>query len=161
MTQTHDTEVVGRAVYLEFIKSGMTTQILLMPEGMCTSHKLVPMTLYRRKISTMQPRKTWRVGAAPVTSGTIIARTPLGEDRTRAVAAEMLTLIRPLLEQVQLNNWKLYKDPIVIDVTREDLEMVRIAKTPHKVMGRIHKVRKALGYPKDFIHPVVSTTPSF
>lgn len=156
MTQTHDTEVVGRAVYLEFTKPNMTTQVLITPEGMSTSHKMVPMAMYRRKLTKVHPRKTWNVGSSPVTSSMILSRSAALEpaDRPAAVVREMLGLVRPLLDQLQLNSWSLYKDPIIVEVTKEDLEMVRSAKTPYKILGRINKTRKALGFPTEIIHPV-------
>lgn len=153
-TQAGDMEIVGRAVYLEFTKMGATAQYLLLPEGMSTSHKVVPMALYRRKLTKVHPRKTWNVSASPSTAASIRAR--LGGSATSAsIAEEMLKLIiTPVIAQLQLNNWKLYKDPIVVDVTMEDLEMVRNAKTPYKVLGRVNKTRKALGFPKELVHPI-------
>ena len=164
MTQTaNNLEVVGRAVYLEFTKIGMTTQVIIMPEGMSTSHRTVPMTMLRRKLSNARPRKTWTVTSSPVTSSLLTAKySPVASAgvsiETRSlVAGEMLKLVTPLLDNIMLNGWQLYKEPIVIEATAEDLELVRQGKTPYKTIGRINKVRKAMGFPKEIIHPIAGT----
>jgi hypothetical protein len=46
---TNGIHVVGKAVYLEFRKGTSTTQVLLMPEGMASSHSLAPLAMYRRR----------------------------------------------------------------------------------------------------------------
>jgi hypothetical protein len=45
-------------------------------------------------------------------------------------------------------------------VTAEDLEDSRMAKTPYKVLGRVWKVRKKMGFPKEFI-VVPEPSPAF
>jgi len=152
--------VRGRAVYLEFIKptETVTTQILVMPEGMTTSHKVVPMTVFRRRISEAQPRKTWKMSSAGTSSqGEIVTLGPdFSED---VVAARMLSFLTPLFRSLQMNNYQLFKQPIVIEVTAEDLELARLGKTPYKAMARVWKSRKAFGFPKEYLH--VPTPASF
>lgn len=153
MTNSTDTQVQGAAVYLEFVKPNVTTQILVMPEGMTTSHKTVPMTVYRRRLSAMQPRKTWRAGSSSTTStmelAPGIARPPV---TTTEVQDAMLSFIFPLMKSMISNGYKLYKAPVIVEVTAEDLECARNAKTPYKAMARVWKARKALGFPKEYIH---------
>jgi hypothetical protein len=144
---------VGKAVYLEFRKGSMTTQVLFMPEGMASSHTIVPLSMYRRRISEHAPRKTWRLIAgttttakmAPVTSGAV------SNPAAASMATTMLTFADPLFTQLSTNNWKLLKEPVVVEVTADDLECVRTGKTPYKALGRIWKARKFLGFPAEFI----------
>ena len=42
--------------------------------------------------------------------------------------------------------YTLYKQPIVIEVSQADLDDIRLSKTPYKILGRITRVRKALGF---------------
>lgn len=60
-------------------------------------------------------------------------------------------VINDYLAGLGRNNWKLYKQPIVVEVTPEDLEEIRKSKTPYKVLGRVWKSRKFLGFPDDII----------
>jgi hypothetical protein len=154
MTNSTDMQIRGKAVYLEFIKNGMTQQVLLLPEGVSTSHKTVPMTVFRRRLSTVQPRKTWKAAAASytaaslLTGGTPVARTEVPD--------QVLSFIYPLMTSLRANGYVLYKDPIVVEVTAEDLELARLGKTPYKAMARVWKARKKLGFPKEYIHPVAA-----
>jgi hypothetical protein len=153
MTNSTDTLVQGAAVYLEFVKPDTTTQILIMPEGMTTSHRTVPMTVYRRRLSTMQPRKTW-LAAASHTTSTLelvpgIAKPPVTTEEVQDV---MLSFLFPLMRSMNTNGYKLYKVPVIVEVTAEDLECARNSKTPYKAMARVWKARKALGFPKEYVH---------
>jgi hypothetical protein len=155
MTQT-PTAVVGKGVYLEFIRGQATTQLLVLPEGPTTSHKMMPMTMFRRTISPSAPRKTWKMVSSPWLSSS--ARTTLSADHSGAeletrMTAKLIEFVDPLLLSLQTNRWTLFKDPIIVEVTSEDLELARQAKTPYKAMGRVWKVRKQLGFPKEFIQP--------
>jgi hypothetical protein len=153
MTQLPTTHA-GKGIYLEFNKGMMTAQILILPEGTTSSHKLIPMTMFRRQITPTTPRKTWKMVSSSFTSSS--ARATLSADFTGTeLESKMIEKITgftaPLLSSLQTNGWTMLKDPIVIEVTAEDLEHARQAKTPHKAMGRVWKVRKQLGFPKEFL----------
>lgn len=150
MTQNPTTQVVGKGVYLEFTKGPMTTQLLILPEAMSSSGKLVPMTMFRRRLSPAAPRKTWKASASPLLSS--VARSYGPSDTTQKVAQSLLSFTNPMLGSLKDNGWTPYKEPIVIEVTLEDIDLVRQAKTPYKVIGRVLKARKALGFPKEIIH---------
>lgn len=153
MTQTNTT-VVGKGVYLEFIKGTSTTQILVLPEGTATSHKMVPMTMFRRRITPVQPRKTWKMVSSSTLSSSariMLSAEFSGAELEKRMIDKITSFVDPLLTSLQTNGWTLFKDPIVIEVTSEDLELARQARTPYKAMGRVWKVRKQLGFPKEFI----------
>lgn len=145
---TQSTIPVGKAIYMEFIKPGMTTQVLFMPEGQTSSHKIVPVSMYRRRISVAQPRKTWRLVA-----GMPLASTGPGTPAATVAATAVLSFAEPLFTSLDANNWKLRKEPIVVEVTADDLECVRTGKTPYKALGRVWKVRKFLSFPAEYIEP--------
>ena len=153
---TNGIHVVGKAVYLEFRKGTSTTQVLLMPEGMASSHSLAPLAMYRRRLSVIQPKKTWRQIASSVTSVSASA----GGVRTEQAAMNLLAFADTLFQGLVKNEWKLYKEPVVVEVTAEDLEDVRRAKTPYKTLGRVWKARKFLGFPKEYYDSVAPTPPS-
>ena len=157
MTNATDTQVQGKAVYLEFVRGSTTTQVLVMPEGMTTSHKTVPMTVYRRRLAITQPRKTWKQASSSYTSVALLTGAePHAKSQT---ADKMLQFLQPLFMSLSSNGYVLYKDPIIVEVTSEDLECARQGKTPYKAMARVWKCRKAAGFPKEYIHEV--ELPSF
>lgn len=141
--------VRGKAVYLEFINGGVTTQVLIMPEGNSSSHRLVPMTVYRRRISALQPRKTWRTQTAHYKVVDLKAH---GITDSNEIIEKTLGFMLPLLRTLRTNGYTLYRTPIVVDATAEDLEHVRQSKTPYKALGRVWKTRKALGWPETYYH---------
>ena len=110
---TNGIHVVGKAVYLEFRKGTSTTQVLLMPEGMASSHSLAPLAMYRRRLSVIQPKKTWRQIASSVTSVSASA----GGVRTEQAAMNLLAFADTLFQGLVKNEWKLYKEPVVVEVT--------------------------------------------
>ena len=153
MTNTLDKQVQGKAVYMEFVRPNQTQQVFLMPEGTCTSHKIVPMTVYRRRLTVVQPRKTWKASANNYTSMSLLTgAAPLGQ---AAAAEQMLAFLHPLLRSLETNGYTLYKQPLVVEVTAEDLEFARQGKTPYKALARVWKSRKFAGFPKEYIHPTV------
>lgn len=157
MTQSIDTQVRGKAVYLEFVKDHSTTQVLIMPEGVTTSHKTAALTIYRRRLTTISPRKTWKAASTPfLSSGLLTGTTKFSHEEA---ASKMISFMSPLFGSLSTNGYKLRETPIVVEVTAEDLEMSRLSKTPYKAIARVWKARKALGFPKDYVSsPIPSTT---
>ena len=171
MTNSLDNQVQGKAVYLEFIKPDhrITTQVLVMPEGMSTSHKTVPMTVYRRRITRLANRKTWKVSPAYYTTKGLMA--PPSYKHADEAVNEVLAVLAPLFTSLERNAYVLHKQIVAVEVTPEDLVQVSNAKTPYKILSRVTKSRKALGFPKETIfavndgvimYPAVATgTPAF
>lgn len=158
--ETPTTTIAGRAVYMEFRKGTSTTQVLLMPEGRCTSGHTVPMTMYRRRVSPSAPRKTWRMISSAVSGAVVPAATtaatgslPIPFD-PRAEATKRLSFSYSLFDGLMNNEWKLYKEAIVVEVLPTDLDDARMARTPYKTLGRILKTRKFLGFPKEIFGAV-------
>ena len=159
---TQQIEVVGKAVYLEFRKatssgSSATTQILLTPEASANSTISpgasaftepfnVQMAVYRRRISNYQPRKTWRFIAAGKSSKTITA----SGASANSAALTLLEFTNRTFEQMAADSWVLFKEPVVVEVTAEDMLSIRLGKTPYKVLGRVWRSRKFLGFPAEF-----------
>jgi hypothetical protein len=159
MTTTNSsTTIAGNAIYLELAKPNITTQMLIMPEGTSSSHKTVPMTVYRRRITAHAPRRTWKAVSAPTTARHLIS-SALDTEPAVAVNA-VLTPLHPLFRSVAANEYVLCRQPIYVEVTPEDLELCITAKTPYKVLGRVMKVRKSLGFPKEIIHELLPPTPA-
>jgi hypothetical protein len=140
--------VQGRAVYLEAVHpGGAVTQVLIMPEGLTSAHAIAPLSMYRRRLTVMQPRKTWRHIGSSVSS----ARAQELNSDNAEIASSMLTFLTPMFDGFVSNGWTIRKEPVFVEVTADDLEDSRQGKTPYKVFGRVWKARKFLGFPKEFI----------
>jgi hypothetical protein len=143
-----DTKVIGKALYLEMRNGLHTMQLVMTPEGLTTSNKLVPMTIYRRRISKVQPRKTWKQISAHTApecdaSGQI-AQYSLAQ--AQLVAKDKLSFTDSIFNQLIMQGWTLFKQPIAVEVTPEDMDDVRLGKTPYKILGRITRCRRTLGF---------------
>lgn len=158
MTTSTDKLVQGKAIYLELVRKNANAvmQVLIMPEGMTTSHKTVPMTVYRRRLSPAFPRKSWKQSSSVYTSMALL--TGVAPVAKEEVPGKILGFLDSMFISLGANDYELYKEPIVVEVTAEDLEFARQGKTPYKVMGRVTKVRKALGFPKDIVRTSPTTT---
>lgn len=149
MTTTQTSQCVGYAVYLELVKGTMTTQVLVMPEGMSSAHRETNLALYRRRLTHITPRKTWTQAQSPFRYTTL--KTSVA-DISAARAIESITdFMADYLVSLANNGWSLRNEVITVEVTAEDLEDSRMGKTPYKVLGRVWKVRKKLGFPKEFV----------
>jgi len=141
------TKVVGKALYLELRNGTQTYQMLLTPDGVSSTGRAVPSTLYRRQISKSKPRRAWKtysLPALPLNSFGIYETQSL--DDAIQSANDRITYISTTINQLNSYSYKLYKKPILVEVAQEDLESIRLSKTPYKVLGRITRVRKTLGF---------------
>lgn len=139
----------GYAMYLELELSTMVTQVLIMPEGMSSSHNLTPMAIYRRRLSPAAPRKTWK--HAPSHYKYLELRTSHPDVTEEAYANSLFSFTSSYFQNLADRGWKVRNSIITVEVTAEDLEDSRMGRTPYKALGRVWKARKALGFPKEFL----------
>jgi hypothetical protein len=143
-----NTAVVGKALYLELRYGAYTTQIIFTPEGTTLSGKAVPMTCYRRKISPSTPRKSWKQFSSSMMSDRDItgAFTPLSTEHALSTVRDRIGFTDSLFNQLIGQGWVIHKQPITVEVTPEDLDDVRMGKTPYKILGRITRCRRTLNF---------------
>lgn len=144
-----DTKVVGKALYLEFRRGNETNQIIITPEAINASGKYVPISTYRRRISTGNPRKTWKQMSTTFRSeidpaGNTLVQ--LGKEHALATVMDRVSYNDGLFTQLINSGWSLHKQPFVVEVTQEDLEDIRLSKTPYKILGRITRCRRTLNF---------------
>jgi hypothetical protein len=156
VTTTHN-QVEGYAAYFEFIKSDHRSayvyQLLITPEARMSSGRVLPMTGYRRRLSNQKTRAQWKQFGSSVSSAD--ARTPTADDQV--VTDSMLQFLTRTFHSFSVNGYTMRTgslppaQPIFVEVSCEDLENIRLGKTPYKILGRVWKSRKALGFPEGFI----------
>jgi len=144
-----NTTIVGKALYLEMRRGGYTTQVLMTPEGLTLNGKVVPMTCYKRRISSAEPRKSWRqvssgfVSDKDTVTGTLFM---MNTEHALATVPNRLYFVDNLFNQMIGQGYTVYKTPIVTEVTHDDLDEIRQGKTPYKILGRITRCRRTLGF---------------
>lgn len=140
-------KVVGKALYVEFRNGTQTYQMLITPDGVSSSGRAVPTTVYRRQISKSKPRRAWKTYSLPTLPlNAFGAYETQSLDDAKQSADSRLGYIATTLTQLSSYSYKLYKSPILVEVAQEDLESIRLSKTPYKILGRITRVRRTLGF---------------
>lgn len=140
-------KVVGKAVYMEFRSGSQTYQMIITPDGITTEGKNVPSTIYRRQISKIKPRRAWKTYALPKlaqeVTGVFHSR---GNQDALNDAVTRLNYVDSTFSRMDSYNYTLYKQPIVVEVSQADLNEIRLSKTPYKILGRITRLRRHLGF---------------
>jgi hypothetical protein len=140
-------KVVGKALYLELRNSNQTYQMLLTPDGVSSNGRVVPSTLYRRQISKLKPRRAWKTFSLPALPlNSFGAYDTQSNDDAMQSAVLRVSYMATTINQLNSYGYKLYKNPILVEVAQEDLESIRLSKTPYKILGRITRVRRTLGF---------------
>lgn len=155
---TKQSTIVGKALYMEFRKLVNTAQIIITPEGFTAEGEFVPSSSWRRQISAWSPKKPWRVysnGDMAVRKTNAMETKALAMSPTlevaKEVSAEMLNDLAKVLDQLHANEWTLFKAPIVLEFSQEDLDDTKNQQTPSALVRRILRARKELGFPEEIL----------
>lgn len=149
-------KVVGKALYLEFRADTQTLQMILTPDGMSNDGRVVPAMMYRRQLSSMRPRRAWKhysLGNGRASADGVFQSLSL-ED-AREYGNSRLSMISATIDQLARFKYSVYKSPLVVEVTAEDVETLRKGATPYKIIARITRSRKAAGF-EESLFKVVS-----
>ena len=152
--------VLGSSIYLEFYKLSVDSstviscgQMLMTPEithataataGLSIA---APITGFRRTLHSVAPRRQWKQFAAG--SYVASARASSGNNWDDITSTVMYSNISAIQRYINAG-WSL-REPMVVEFTSDDVEAVRQGKLPYRVMGRVNKVRAAMGLPKDLV----------
>jgi hypothetical protein len=144
-----DKAVQGVAVYAEFARENATTQIIISPDGYMSEGSLVPATIIRRTITTHTPKKQWKFSRL----SRMDANTSLADEAAcDAYVEERMTYAGTLFDQLLRGGWSLVKKPILVEVSRKDLDNIYLSKTPTKMIYRISQSRIALDFPAEILN---------
>jgi hypothetical protein len=72
-------------------------------------------------------------------------------EQAQEVSAEMLNDLAKVLDQLHDNEWQLFKQPIVLEFSQEDLDDTKNQQTPSALVRRILRARKELGFPEEIL----------
>jgi len=168
MAETNNANVlVGYALYTEFRKEGHTLQVIYTPESMLTktdttpsgkTEIYVPSSIWRRQISEHTPRRPWRAYSQEwsvvnnrreyrVANNGKAEMLDLEKSKVYGVSG-LLFMDRTFASLVE-QGWSLYKEPIVVEYSKEDLIDTSEWNTPNALIRRILRARKALDFSDD------------
>jgi len=147
---TEKDKVIGKALYTEFRSTNQTYQLMITPDAVTSNGKYVPAMVYRRQISSSRPRRAWKSFSLPsLNVNEFGAFTTMPKDQAIETAKSRLEYMKSTIDQMARYSYQLYMMPIIVEVASEDLDGIRLGKTPYKVLGRVTRVRKALGFSQE------------
>ena len=160
--------VVGKALYLELRKDNYTYQMIITPPAFSQDGTAIPACVMERRLSSWHPRKNWQFASVPTTGNFAIERNADGEikeqdlNRAQYVGAEHIhRLVSRTLDSLVHRDWKLFKQPITVEATFKDVELIKSGKTSNELVRRIERSRKAFNFPEElFNQPVAPTAPT-
>lgn len=138
------TKTVGTSLYIEFRNPHFTTQVIIVPpvkNPVADTHE--PMRVLTRRISHTSPRKAWRFYTSP-------ARLDgLPTDNLRVATWSAIPLIDDIssfLVGFTAGGWSIYKQPVAVELSTDDLADVNANSTPNALIRRILRARIEAGY---------------
>lgn len=138
------TKAVGKALYLELRKGYRTAQIIVIPGfAESSTSPSVPMQVLTRQISATHPRKSWKFYSSNVPTN--IYKTDevqLGISQTVPFMQDIEHYFRGFADA----NWDLYKAPVAVELTYDDIREVSTHNTPQAFMRRLNRARVGAGY---------------
>ena len=148
---SEETKSVGTAVYLELERNeGRTVyQLFFTPQGVSKLGKNVPPMIMYRQLTFSRNKTKWAIQSVQLR--------PVGadvyEDATKALelADKTVNDHMYLLRQMSTQGYKLRKKVIHVAVTASDLDEMLASKTPYKILGRMERSRKVLGFPLEYV----------
>lgn len=152
MNTDKEKAVQGVAVYAEFARNGATTQVIVTPDGYSSNGNVVPATIVRRTVSEHTPKKQWRFSRLTNGDSHLESFVSSGDEYKTRYADERLRYASNLFHQLLVGDWALVKKPILLEVSKIDLDSIALSKTPTKMIYRINQSRSALDFPADLVN---------
>jgi hypothetical protein len=152
MNTDKEKSVQGVAIYAEFARNGATTQIIVTPDGHNSDGNVVPATIVRRTVTEHTPKKQWRFSRLANSDADLEALVSSGSEHKEKYADERLRYASNLFHQVLVGDWTIVKKPILLEVSKIDLDSIALSKTPTKMIYRINQSRSALDFPADLVN---------
>lgn len=147
-----ENKTFGKALYLEFTTPDSTLQMLLTPDMVAPNGSLVPLTMYRRRVTAAKPRTTWAAYSTyqrPDIKDNVII--PLEKSAALMKAQSSLSFADKLFGQILTHGYALRVKPITVEIDIHDLDDICGHKTPYRILNRVTKSRKALKFPDSLI----------
>lgn len=135
---------VGSALYLEMRKHSNTAQVIVLPPvHNPVTAKDEPMRLLTRQISAINPRRAWRFYTSPI-------RTENMPTDSVTVATQSvipyINDIAPYVSGFMSGGWEIYKSPVAVEMSTDDVTEVASGNTPNALIRRIQRTRVEAGF---------------
>ena len=168
MNAKTEKDCAGKALYLELRKENYTYQVIVTPPAIDVEGNYVPASVMERRISSWHPRRNWNFSSIPTNADFALARTAVGgfeqldvDTAQHTGAKHIQRLLARTLDSLFHKGWTLFKQPVAVEATYKDLELIKSGKTSNDLVRRIERSRKSFGFPEElFAQPVVEPNPT-
>jgi len=144
---------IAKALYIELRKYSSTAQIILIPAlKIDASGTAQSMRVLNRQISASHPRRSWRFYKSSVPAE--LFETP-DLDLAITQAIPFIQDIEAYFYGFKKAGWEVYKNPVAVELTYEDIREVQEAKTPQAFMRRLTRARVGAGYDEELFQTSV------
>ena len=141
------TKATSKALYIELRKYNNTAQIIVVPPMQVgASGVFDPMRLLSRQISTSHPRRAWRFYKSPTASE--IHENPSLETAT-IQATPFIKDVEHYFRGFRRSGWDLYKTPVSVEMTYDDIKEIQEGNTPQAFMRRLTRARIGAEYSEE------------
>jgi hypothetical protein len=141
-------EVQGVALYAEWTKPGSLTQIFFTPDGYSNDGSFMRARMYRRNITAENPRKQWKT--TPL-YGSYEDHRFEEEDDKKTYSANRAYPMREYFKALIHGGWAMVNEPLLIEVSKKDMDDIQLNKTPNKFLYRVDLTKKAKGFPEPLL----------
>ena len=160
MTETtqeaKETSFVGYSAFFEFknpdvTKSKSLIHVIVTPDAFSKEGRPVPSMVYHRhrnpKGSVAGSRTAWRHYSLKTPElDSVTGRFKFPDEGLQSFATDRATLMAKLIKQISALGYRLTSKPIIVQTSVEDLEEFRKGATPYKLISRINRSRRILGF---------------
>jgi hypothetical protein len=152
MSEKNEKDAAGKALYLEFRKNEYTYQFVLTPAliGRLAGEEPHKPYVLMRRISSFHPRRNWSFYSGNKSSATRGADGNFESYENPEVLASLIgeqaSIFKTYSGQLMARGYKLYKNPIFVEVSFKDLELIKSNKTPNDLYRRIMRSRETFGF---------------
>lgn len=138
-------KTVANVLYIELRRGTSTAQIVVVPpvmhpiRGTATAAHILT-----RQISVKNPRRMWNFYSSPNT----ISAPHLSADMDSTImqSAAFVNDFAPYFAGFASGGWTLYKSPVAVGMSLDDLEDILKSDTPNALLRRVLRVRTDAGY---------------
>jgi hypothetical protein len=138
--------VLGKALYLEFRNLTNTYQLIITPEVMKEDGTVSRPHALKRQLDPFHSRRNWTAIPDHDRKNVVTSLPEMNIPDAAMYARERMQFIKGKLSTLHHQGWKLYKTPVAVEFSYEDLLTVDAGDSPAALIRRILKARTAAGF---------------
>lgn len=143
-------KTLATALYLEFRRENHTSQVVMVPPyNNSVSTTFEAPRIITRQISSENPRRPWKFFSSSVESRPDLLTTENDPTTSALRALPVLNEMSSFFAGYYAGGWRLYKTPITVGLSQDDLNDITAKETPNAFLRRVLRARAEAGFDPD------------